>query len=105
VIHNTTSCWSGKQAEEVFEKQLKNRKIFIPTRVEIACMLELAKLFQSEGLDEGRRKWLNAAYGDTALYPSLQNLIHNAMNSDDIVVQPQEALNIPCIVPKVSSGE
>jgi len=105
VIHNTTSCWSAKQAEDVFEKQLKNRKIFIPTRVEIACMLELAKLFQSESLDEGRRKWLNAGYGDTALYPSLQNLIHNAMNSDDMVVQPQEALNIPCIAPKVSGSE
>jgi hypothetical protein len=94
VIHNTTSCWLCKQAEEIFEKHLKNPKIFIPTRVEIACMLELAKLFKNEGLDEGRRKWLNAAYGDTALYPNLQNLIHNAMNSDDMVVQPQEALNI-----------
>ncbi|MEG4455875.1 hypothetical protein [Microcoleus sp. N9_A1] len=94
VIHNTTSCWSCKQAEKVFENHLKNTKIFIPTRVEIACMLELAKLSQNEGLDEERRKWLNAAYGDTALYPNLQNLIHNAMNSDDMVVQPQEALNI-----------
>lgn len=105
VIHNTTSYWSGKQAEEVFEKHLKNRKIFIPTRVEVACMLELAKLFQNEGSDEGRRKWLNGASGDTALYPSLQSLIHHAMNSDDMVVQPQKALNIPCIVPKVSGGE
>jgi hypothetical protein len=34
------------------------------------------------------------AYGDTALYPSLQNLIHDAMNCDDRVIQPQEALNI-----------
>ncbi len=96
VIHNTTSVWSGEQAENVFENHLKRTKIFIPARVEIACMLEIAKLFQNEGLDEGRKKWLNAAYGDTALYPSLQNSIHNAMNSDDMVVHPQEVLNISC---------
>jgi hypothetical protein len=96
VIHNTTSDWVGKKAEEIFEAHLKKTKIFIPPRVEIACMLEIARLFQSERLDEKRKKWLNAAYGDTALYPTLQNLIHNAMNSDDIIVQPQDALNIPC---------
>jgi hypothetical protein len=94
VIHDTTSSWSCKKAEEVFENHLKRIKILIPTRVEIACMLELAKLFQNEGLDEKRKKWLKAAYGDTALYPNLQNLIHNAMNSDDISVQAQQALNI-----------
>lgn len=96
VIHKTTSDWSGEQAEKILEAHLKKNKIFIPPRVEIACMLEIAKLFQSERLDEKRKKWLNAAYGDTALYPTLQNLIHNAMNSDDIIVEPQEALNIPC---------
>ena len=105
VIHNATSHWSATQAEEVFERHLKNRKIFLPARVETACMLELANLFQKEGSDEKRRKWLNAAYGDTASYPDLQNLILHAMNSDDTVVQPQEALSIPCTVPKVSTGE
>jgi len=105
VIHNATSGWSATKAEEVFERHLKNRKIFLPTRVEIACMLELANLFQKEGSDERQRKWLNAAYGDTASYPDLQSLILHAMHSDDTVVQPQEALNIPCTAPKVSNGE
>lgn len=105
VIHNATSHWSVIQAEEVFERHLKNRKIFLPARVEIACMLELANLSQKEGSEERRRKWLNAAYGDTASYPDLQSLILHAMNSDDTVVQPQKALNIPCTVPEVSNSE
>lgn len=103
VIHNTTSSWSGKQAEEIFERHLKNRKIFIPARIEVACMLEIAKLFQNEGLDKEREKWLNSAYGDTALYPKLQDLIHHAMNSDGIV-QPQEAFNIKLGFENVDSG-
>lgn len=105
VIHNETSHWSAIQAEKIFERHLKNRKIFVPIRVEIACMLELANLFQKEGSDERRRKWLNATYGDTASYPDLQSLVLHAMNSDDAVVQPQEALNTPCSVPKLSKGE
>lgn len=105
VIHKTTSHWSATQAEELFERHVKNRKIFLPTRIEVACMLELANLFQKEGSGEGRRKWLNAAYGDTASYPDLQSLILHAMNSDAAVVQAQEALNIPCTVPKVSNSD
>jgi hypothetical protein len=105
VIHNATSHWSATQAEEVFEKHLNNRKIFLPARVEIACMLGLADLSQKEGSEEKRRKWLNAAYGDTASYPDLQSLILYAMNSDDAVIQPQKALDISCIVPEVSNGE
>lgn len=104
VIHNATSCWAGKQAEEIFEKHLKKQKVLIPTRVELACMLEIAKLFQSEDSDGGRRKWLNTAYGDAALYTNLQNLIHHAMNSDNAVVQSQEALKIPCVIPQPSAG-
>jgi hypothetical protein len=94
VIHDKTQHWSGEQAEKIFERHLKKSKVFLPTRVEIACMLELAKLYKREGSDEGRQKWLKAAYGDTALYSSLQSLIQHAMNSDDIVVEPQEALSI-----------
>ena len=94
VIHGKTQHWSGEQAEKIFEKHLKKSKVFLPTRVEIACMLELSKLFQREDSDEGRRKWLKAAYGDTALYSSLQSLIQHAMDSDDTVVEPQEALSI-----------
>lgn len=93
VIHSKTQDWSGEQAEKVFEKHLKKSKIFLPTRIEIACMLELAKLFTHEASAQGRQKWLNAAHGDSAIYPSLQSLIKQAMNSDDIVVEPQEALN------------
>jgi hypothetical protein len=61
--------------------------------MEIACMLELARLLKREDSDEGRRKWLNAAYGDSALYPTLQNLIKSALDSDDAVVDSQKALN------------
>jgi hypothetical protein len=60
VIHDKAQEWSGKQAEEIFEKHLKKRKIFLPARVEVACMLELARLFKSEGSDKRRQKWLNA---------------------------------------------
>lgn len=95
VIHDKAQEWSGKQAEEVFEKHLKKRKVFLPARVEVACMLELARLFKSEGSDKGRQKWLNAAYGDTALYPSLQSLVRRARDSDDIVVEPREVLSVP----------
>ena len=95
IIHDIGHNWSGKQSEDFLEKHLKNRKVFLPTRVELAGMLEIARLFKSEGSDEGRRKWLNAAYGDAALYPNLQNLIRHALNSDDIVVEPREILRVP----------
>jgi hypothetical protein len=75
VIHDKAQEWSGRKAEEVFEKHLKRRKVFLPARVEVACMLALARLFKSENSDNGRQKWLTAAYGDTALYPSLQSLV------------------------------
>ncbi|MGM3306158.1 hypothetical protein ACSQ6I_09275 [Anabaena sp. WFMT] len=94
VIHDKTQHWSSNQAEEIFEKHLKKRKVSLSNRLEVACMLYLARLFKSEGSDEGRRKWLNTAYGDTALYPSLQSLIQDAINSNDIVVEPQEVLNL-----------
>lgn len=97
VIHNKVQKWSAKQAEEAFEKHLKKRKICLPARVEVACMLELARLFKIEGAEEGRQKWLNAAYGDTALYPSLQSLIRDAMDSNDIVVESQKVLSVPSI--------
>jgi len=105
VIHDKAQYWSGKQAEKIFEKHLKKSKVFLPTRVEIACMLELAKLFKREDSDEGRRKWLNAAYGDTALYSSLQSLIQHAINSDDTVVEPQEALSIAHISSEAPSSK
>lgn len=94
VIHDETQNWLGKQAETLLERYLKNRKVLLPTRVEIACMLEVAKLFQIEGLIEGRRKWLDYVYGDTALYPRLQMLVQSALTSDDVIVEPREALNI-----------
>jgi hypothetical protein len=74
-----------------------SEQIRLPARVEVACMLELARLFKSEGAEEGRQKWLNAAYGDTALYPSLQSLIRDAMDSNDIVVESQKVLSVPSI--------
>ncbi|MBW4490684.1 MAG: hypothetical protein KME12_23160 [Trichocoleus desertorum ATA4-8-CV12] len=95
VIHDRTQHWSSKQAEKIFEKHLKNRRVLLPARVEVACMLELARLFKSEGSDEGRQKWLNVAYGDVALYPSLQSLIQHALDSDDVVIEPRDVLNIP----------
>lgn len=94
VIHDATQNWSGQQAETLLERYLKKRKILLPTRVEIACMLEVAKLFQKEGLIEGRRKWLDYVYGDTALYPQFQTLVQNALTSDDVVVEPREVLSI-----------
>jgi hypothetical protein len=94
VIHDATQNWSGQQAETLLEGYLKKRKVVLPTRVEIACMLAVAKLFQKEGLIEGRRKWLEYVYGDTALYPEFQNLIQNALASDDVVVEPREILSI-----------
>ncbi|UBF30139.1 hypothetical protein K9N68_39025 (plasmid) [Kovacikia minuta CCNUW1] len=105
VIHNKTSHWSSKQAEDIFEKHLKNKKVLLPTRVEVACMLELAKLFKSEGFEEGRKKWLDAAYGDAALYPNLQNLIRRALDSSDTVVEPQDALNVSNVASKELDSE
>jgi hypothetical protein len=93
VIHGATQNWSGQQAETLLERYLKKRKVLLPTRVEIACMLEVAKLFQQEGLIEERRKWLEHVYGDTALYPQFQTVVQNALASDDVVVEPQEILN------------
>ena len=94
VINDKTKDWSGQQAEKVFEKYQKKRKVILPTRVEIACMLELARLFYHEGSKQGRQKWLKAAYGDSALYSDLQRSILSALDSDDIVVKPQEVLTV-----------
>ena len=94
VIHDATQNWSGQQAETLLKTYLKKRKVLLPTRVEVACMLEVAKLFQKEGLIEKRRKWLDYVYGDTALYPQLQMLVQNALTSDDVIVEPREVLNI-----------
>ncbi len=105
VIHNEAQHWSSKQAEEVFERYLKHKKVSLPNRVEVACMLELARLFKNECSVEGWQKWLNAAYGDTTLYPTLQSLIQRAIDSDSIVVEPLEVLSVPGMIPKASSSE
>lgn len=102
VIHGKAQNWSSEKAEKIFERHLKKSKVFLPTRVEIACMLGLAKLFQCENSDEGRQKWLKAACGDTALYSSLQSLIQQALDSDNTVVEPQEALSISHISSEAS---
>jgi len=95
VIHDKTDHWLGKDAENIFEKYLKNGKDFIPVRIEIACMLEVARLFNCKGSDEGRKKWLETAYGDASLYPNLQNAIRCALVSDEVIISPQEILSIP----------
>jgi hypothetical protein len=95
VIHDKTQDWKGKQAEALVVQHFKTTKFFIPIRIEIACMLEIARLFQNEGADEERKKWLNAAYEDAALYPSLQTSIQSALESDNLEVSPQEILFIP----------
>ena len=78
VIHDELRDWSSVQAESLFEKHLKKNKISMPSRVEIACMLAIAKLFKREGSNEGRKKWLTIAHGDSALYPKEQKFIQNA---------------------------
>ncbi len=40
VIHNKAHHWSSKQAEEVFEKYLKHKKVLLPSRVEIAQLMQ-----------------------------------------------------------------
>ncbi|ELS34278.1 MULTISPECIES: hypothetical protein [Pseudanabaena] len=95
VIHDKTQDWKGKQAEALVEQHFKTTKFFIPIRIEIACMLEIARLFQNEGADEERKKWLNAAYEDASLYPSLQTSIQSALESDNLEISPQEILFIP----------
>ena len=94
VIHNDVKSWSGEQSEKVMEKHIKKAKFSLPSRVEIACMLQVAKLFQDEESVEGRTKWLNIAYGDTASYPQIQNLIKSWLHSENEVIEPQVILTI-----------
>jgi hypothetical protein len=101
VIHGMTQDWSSESAEAIFNQHLKNRKISLPSRVELACMLEISRLFKRADSQEGRRKWLTIAHRDSALYPNLQNSILLALNSDDLVVDPQEVLCIPIATPRI----
>jgi hypothetical protein len=94
-ICNITERWTGEKAEKLLENHFKNRKIRLPNRVEMACILEVASLFQNEGKLESRKKWLEYAYGDSAQYPDFQSLIKNALTSDDIQVKAREILDVP----------
>jgi hypothetical protein len=94
-ICNMTERWTGEKAEKLLEKHFKNRKIRLPNRVEIACIIEVASLFQNEGKLESRKKWLEYAYGDSAQYPDFQSLVKNALTSDDIQVKSREILDVP----------
>lgn len=92
VIHKDVKNWSGEQSEKVVEKHIKKAKFSLPSRVEIACILQVAKIFQDEELIESSTKWLNIAYGDTASYPEIQNLIKSWLHSENEVIEPQVIL-------------
>lgn len=95
VIHNNLQDWSGEKAEQVINKHFKKTQFYLPSRVEIACMLQVAKLFQDEKSVEGKKRWLNIAYGDTASYPQIQSLIETLLDFEDEAIVPQAILNIP----------
>jgi hypothetical protein len=95
VICNMTQQWTGEEAEKLLEEHLENRKILLPTRVEIACMVEVARLFQHVSMNEGREKWLAYAYKDAARYPDFQIVVKSALESDDIIVETQAILHVP----------
>jgi hypothetical protein len=48
---------SGEESENLLKQHIKKRKVRLPFRVEIACMIEVAMLFQKEGVIEKRDRW------------------------------------------------
>ncbi len=86
---------SGEEAEKLLEHHMKKRKIRLPFRVEIACMIEVARLFQNEGVIKKRNKWLNSVYRDSARYPDFQILIKDALAFPEIIIEPQAILDVP----------
>lgn len=73
IIHQDVTDWSAEKAVEVVNKHLKKLKLHLPSRIEIACLLQMARLFQiqtkNEESDLQKREWLEIAYGDTTSYP------------------------------------
>ncbi|MBE9045592.1 hypothetical protein IQ255_14465 [Pleurocapsales cyanobacterium LEGE 10410] len=94
IINRNISDWSAEQAEKAVREHLKKPKIYIPSRVEIACLLQVASLFDEEESREGKLEWLDIAYGDTAAYPKIQNLIKNWRLSQTKEIDPQLILNV-----------
>jgi hypothetical protein len=95
IICNTPEQYSGEESEKLLDHHIKKRKIRLPFRVEIACMIEVARLFQNEGIIEKRNKWLELVYGDSARYPDFQSLIKDALTCPETIVKPQAILDVP----------
>jgi hypothetical protein len=89
IINHKTSDWSAEQAGQAVKEHLKNPKVYLPSRVEIACLLQVASLFEEEESSEDKLEWLDIAYGDTASYPKIQNSIGNWRLSQSKVIDPQ----------------
>jgi hypothetical protein len=95
IICDTAQQYSGEESEKLLEHHIKKRKIRLPFRVEIACMIEVARIFQNESVIEKRDKWLNYVYGDSARYPDFQSLIKDALACPEIIIEPQAILDFP----------
>ena len=99
IIHQDVTDWSAEKAEEVVEKHLKKLNLHLPSRVEIACLLQVARLFQIQAENEDsdlheKRKWLKIAYEDTALHPEIQSLIKKWELSVTDEINPQVILSV-----------
>jgi hypothetical protein len=95
IICNRTGDYSGEKAERLLAQYLNKRKFRLPLRVEIACMIEVARLFQNENIIEKRNKWLGYVYGDSAKYPDFQNLIKDALACNQTIIEPSAILYVP----------
>jgi hypothetical protein len=95
IICNTAQQYTGEESESLLKQHIKKRKIRLPFRVELACMIEVAMLFQKEGVIEKRDKWLNYVYGDSARYPDFQSLIKDALACPGIIIETQAILDVP----------
>lgn len=95
IICNTAQQYTGEESENLLKQHMKKRKVRLPFRVEIACMIEVARLFQNEGEIEKRNKWLNYVYGDSARYPDFQILIKDALACPEIIIETQSILDVP----------
>jgi hypothetical protein len=97
IICNRPHQYSGDESENLLKQHMQEekRKIRLPFRVEIACMVEVARLFQEEGVIEKRDKWLNYVYGDSARYPDFQSLIKDALACPEIIIETQSILDVP----------
>ncbi len=98
IIHQDVTNWSAEKAEEVVKKHLNKLKLHLPSRVEIACLLQVARLFQiqteNEESDLHKREWLKIAYHDTASYPEIQSLIEKWEYSVTDEIDPQAILSV-----------